>query len=127
MEKKKGIAYCGLACAVCSENINCIGCRSEGCKDKGWCKNFQCCKKKGLIGCWECQDFPCKDSMLDNIRIRTFAKFIKEYGEEKLLECVERNEKAGVIYHYPGELNGDYDIPETEDGIISIILHGKQR
>jgi hypothetical protein len=63
--------------------------------------------------------------MLDNIRIRTFAKFIKEYGEEKLLECLERNENAGVIYHYPGKLNGDYDIPETEDGIIGVILHGK--
>lgn len=125
MEKEKGIGYCGLACAVCSENKNCLGCRSEGCKEKDWCRNFRCCREKGLNGCWECRDFPCKDSMLDNIRIRTFAKFIKEYGEEKLLECLERNENAGVIYHYPGKLNGDYDIPETEDGIIGVILHGK--
>ena len=30
MEREKGIAYCGLACCVCSENVLCPGCRSGG-------------------------------------------------------------------------------------------------
>jgi len=63
--------------------------------------------------------------MLDSLRIRTFVKFIKENGIEALLNCLERNEKKGIVYHYPGELIGDYDIPQTEDGILDIILSGE--
>ncbi len=126
MNKEKGIAYCGLACCICSENTTCAGCRNEGCKDKDWCKNFNCCTTKGLKGCWECSDFPCTGSMLDKTRIRTFAKFIRDYGEEKLITFLERNEKAGMVYHYSDKLTGDYDIPQTEEGIIELILNGKQ-
>ncbi|MFY9303320.1 MAG: DUF3795 domain-containing protein [Atribacterales bacterium] len=125
MKREKGIAYCGLVCAICSKNGNCTGCRNEGCEDKGWCKNFQCCKDKEIDGCWECSEFPCSGTMLDNLRIRTFVKFIKENGIEALLNCLERNEKKGIVYHYPGELIGDYDIPQTEDGILNIILSGE--
>lgn len=127
MQRGKGIAYCGLACCVCSENANCTGCRNDGCKDKKWCKNFNCCKEKGLKGCWQCSEFPCKGSMLDKTRIRTFAKFIKEYGEAKLLDCLEKNEKAGIVYHYDGKLIGDYDMPKTEKEIIEMLLHGNQK
>jgi NifB/MoaA-like Fe-S oxidoreductase len=28
----KQIAYCGLACCMCSENESCVGCRNDGCK-----------------------------------------------------------------------------------------------
>lgn len=63
--------------------------------------------------------------MLDNRRIKAFAGFVKKYGEDKLLECLGRNEKAGVVYHYPGKLTGDYDVPQTEEGIIQMILNGK--
>jgi hypothetical protein len=31
-----------------------------------------------------------------------------------------------MVYHYEGQLVGDYDVPDTEDGIIELILHGKQ-
>ena len=124
-DRTKGIAYCGLACAVCSENETCVGCRNEGCSDKKWCKNFNCCKEKGLNGCWECKDFPCQGGMLDKIRIRAFARFIKEYGEDELLNCLERNEKNGVIYHHEGKLTGDYDKYDTEQEIINMIRRGK--
>lgn len=125
MEIQKGIAYCGLVCALCSENDNCVGCRNEGCKDKDWCKNFQCCKAKNIKGCWECKEFPCKGSILDNIRIRAFAKFIRQYSLEHLLQCLENNEKNGIVYHYPGKLKGDYDVFTNEDEIIKLILEGK--
>ena len=63
--------------------------------------------------------------MLDKLRVRTFAKFIGEYGEEKLMECLERNEKNGLVYHYAGQIIGDYDIPTTEEEIKNMILFGK--
>lgn len=124
MDRKKGIAYCGLACCVCGENATCTGCRNEGCKDKDWCKPFKCCKEKGLNGCWECPDFPCKNRMLDQLRIRTFAKFIAEFGEKKLLDALEKNESDGIKYHYNGKLSGDYDRLQSEEEIIQLLLRG---
>jgi hypothetical protein len=63
--------------------------------------------------------------MLDKVRIRAFAAFARSYGVEALLDCLERNEQAGMIYHHPGKLTGDYDTAETEAGIMELILHGK--
>jgi len=37
-----------------------------------------------------------------------FTLFIKRYGIEELRNCLERNEKNGVVYHRGG-INGDYD------------------
>ena len=127
MRKDRGIAYCGLACAVCSENGTCVGCRNEGCRDKDRCENLRCCRAKGLEGCWECGDFPCEGTMLDKMRIRAFARFIKRFGVETLLGCLGRNEKAGIVYHYPGSLTGDYDSPGTEEEIIDMISTGIRR
>lgn len=64
--------------------------------------------------------------MLDNVRICSFAKFISQYGENKLLECLEKNEKVGIVYHYSGQLVGDYDLPKTEEEIVQLILLGKR-
>lgn len=125
MDRTKGIAYCGLACCVCGHNATCAGCRNEGCEGKDWCKSFQCCKEKGLSGCWACAEFPCENPMFEKTRVRAFARFIAEYGEERLMELLERNEAAGMVYHYEGQLTGDYDIPETEEGIWALILRGK--
>lgn len=125
MDKSKGIAFCGLACCICSENENCAGCRNDGCKDKEWCKNYICCKANGFNGCWECELFPCFDSMLGKLRIRAFAMFIERYGANKLMECLEANEEAGIIYHYDGQLAGDYDKFETEEEIMNFILQPK--
>lgn len=69
-------------------------------RTKKWCKSFNCCKGKGINGCWECEEFPCKNQMLDKLRVRTFAKFIAKYGEEKLMECLKHNEEDGMMYHY---------------------------
>lgn len=120
--KEKGIAYCGLACCVCSENENCVGCRNEGCKDKEWCKSFNCCKEKEINGCWECDEFPCDNPMLNKLRIRTFAEFILENGEEKLINELQKNEAKGVLYHYKNQLIGDYDLAKNKDEIKNLIL-----
>lgn len=43
----KAIAFCGLACCVCSENKGCVGCQDGGCESHGWCKTITVVKKKG--------------------------------------------------------------------------------
>lgn len=117
------VAYCGLACCVCSENDKCVGCQNGGCDIHGWCKNYNCCREKGLNGCWECADFPCEGGMLNKPRIRAFALFAKEYGVEELTKCLLLNKENGIIYHYEGQLIGDYDKCETEEEIIMMIKH----
>jgi hypothetical protein len=120
-----GIAYCGLACCVCSENSHCQGCRDGGCRDREWCANLKCCRDKGLRGCWECDRFPCSGNMLDKPRVCAFARFVKEYGEDKLVTCLLRNKSNGVVYHYDGQLVGDYDQCHSDDEIFRMILRGK--
>lgn len=124
MDRSQGMAYCGLACCICSENTHCAGCRKEGCKDKEWCQSFHCCKEKGLNGCWECADFPCQNQMLDKLRVRTFAKCIAAYGEGQLMDLLEKNELNGVVYHYEGKLVGDYDKPQSEEEIKQLLFRG---
>ena len=34
MKRELGIARCGLACCLCSENTTCAGCDSGDCPDK---------------------------------------------------------------------------------------------
>ena len=126
MEREKGVAYCGLACCVCSESAGCPGCREEGCKDKEWCKPFHCCKERGLEGCWQCPDFPCGAPMLQKPRVRVFAQCIGEYGEAQVMDWLERNARQGLLYHYPGQLVGDYDQPDTDEGIRRLLTEGKK-
>lgn len=119
MRRELGIAYCGLACCLCSENAACPGCREEGCENHGACQNFQCCREKGLSGCWECPDFPCGAPMLEKPRVRAFARFAREHGEEALLACLEKGERAGLAYHREG-LTGDYDLG-TEGEVLGLL------
>lgn len=120
-DESKGVAYCGLACCVCSENKSCAGCRNDGCKGKDWCKSYNCCKSKALNGCWECEQFPCDYSMINKLRIKTFAKYIAENGAEKLISKLKINELNGILYHYQDKLVGDYDLFENENDILDFL------
>lgn len=51
---------------------------------------------------------------------------IAEYGEDKFMELLENNHQAGIIYHYEGQICGDYDTPATEEALRHLILTGKQ-
>lgn len=46
MKRELGIARCGLACCLCSENISCQGCNSGQCPDREWCENRKCSIEK---------------------------------------------------------------------------------
>lgn len=127
MKRELGFARCGLACCVCHENETCPGCHSEGCKDKEWCKNYKCSIERGLQGCTECPDYPCEGSMLDKPRIRAFSDYIRAYGADRLMDCLERNEAAGIRYHYPDEIVGDYDKFNTREEIWEFIENGSKK
>ena len=65
----------------------------------------------------------CKKGLLGKIKPYTFTLFAKKYGEEKLLDCLERNEKNGVVYHRDG-INGDYDDFDDVEQLMNFILTG---
>jgi hypothetical protein len=125
MQRELGIARCGLACCLCSENDHCAGCNSEQCPDNDWCQNKKCSLEKGITNCFMCEE-ECKKGLLAKIKPYTFNRFIKKYGLEELLDCLERNEKNGVVYHREG-INGDYDYFEDVDELMEFIKTGKRK
>ena len=130
MKRELGIARCGLACCLCSENAECKGCRQDGFKDLSWCKdadrceNRKCVIEKNIRGCHECEPLNCRKGLYaGKIKARVFAEFARRYGTEELLDCLERNEKAGIVYHREGII-GDYDDFEDEEELINFIING---
>ncbi len=69
--------------------------------------------------------FPCNEGMLKKMRIRAFARFAKEYGKDELIRSLFKNKEKGIVYHYEGQLMGDYDKCKTEEEIIKMILTGE--
>lgn len=122
MRRELGIARCGLACCLCTENADCNGCDSNSCPDNDFCENKKCSIAKELTHCYKCEE-TCKKGLLSKIKPYTFNLFAKKYGEEKLLDCLERNEKNGVVYHRDG-INGVYDDFDDVDQLMNFILTG---
>lgn len=56
--------------------------------------------------------------------MRTFCKIAKESGDENLIDCIEKNLKKGIIYHYPNQIVGDYDSCESECEICLLLEKG---
>ena len=125
MRTEKGIAYCGLACCVCSENETCAGCRNNGCKNASTCSISKCCREKGIKGCYACIEFPCDKEMLHKPRVYGFQRFIQECGEKELLKYLAINEEKGIVYHYPGLIIGDYDGYQAYEELKDFIMNGK--
>ena len=127
--KKELLAPCGLYCGVCSiyiahqnnnlkfkkrlmpvykafaktvDDIACTGCLSDGvvfpvCRS---CPIKRCSQDRGLDGCHQCDDFPCK--FIENFPIPVGKKVIlraipiwREIGTEKWVESEEKR------YHCP--------------------------
>ena len=98
--------------------------KKVGVQKRIFVKIISAAQSQDYDSCCQCPDFPCQDSILHKLRIRTFCKFIGQYGEEKLIVCLRKNESNGVIYHYPNSHLGDYDL-ESEEAIYHLILKGK--
>ena len=63
--------------------------------------------------------------MLSKIKPPAFSEFVRRYGEKELLDCLERNEKMGVVYHREGFV-GDYDDFSDMEELIAFIKSGKK-
>ena len=124
MKRELGIARCGLACCLCSENDHCKGCNSGDCPDKDWCENRRCSMQRETAHCYECHE-DCRKGLLSKIKPYGFTLFAKQYGVTALLDCLERNEQNGVVYHRSGIL-GDYDEFDDVEKLIIFIKEGKQ-
>ena len=122
MKRELGIARCGLACCLCSENVNCGGCHSDNCPDYACCENRKCSLEKGISHCYVCET-DCRRGILSKIKPYGFTLFLKRYGMEKLLDCLEENEARGIQYHRQG-INGDYDGFDDVERLIEFILTG---
>ena len=124
MKRELGIARCGLACCLCSENVTCKGCMADACPGEASCENKRCTFEKHISHCYECSE-DCQKGLLWKIKPYAFTQFVKRFGLEKLLDCLEENEKNGVVYHREG-VNGDYDDFDDVEKLISFILTGKR-
>lgn len=124
MKRELGIARCGLACCLCSENTHCDGCHCDQCKDMQWCQNRQCSIDRGLDGCYQC-DQPCRKGLLEKIKPYGFTLFIRKYGLDTHVDLLERNEANGVVYHRSG-ISGDYDDFDDADALLEFIKSGRK-
>ena len=124
MKRELGIARCGLACCLCSENDKCTGCNSDACPDKDWCENRKCSLSQNRAHCYECPEL-CQKGILSKVKPYAFTLFVKRYGEQKLLDCLEQNERNGIIYHREG-IHGDYDDFQDVEELIAFILTGEK-
>ena len=77
MKRELGIARCGLACCLCSENVTCGGCDSGGCPDKDRCENRACSLKWGVAHCFDCPQEDCKKGMLQKSKPYGFTAFAR--------------------------------------------------
>ena len=96
------------------------------CKDAQWCEVRRCCIDKNLNGCFECKPAECRKGLYaEKIKPRALAEFARRYGVAELLDCLERNEQAGIIYHREG-IMGDYDDFNDLEELIEFIRTGKR-
>ena len=124
MKRELGIARCGLACCLCSENDRCHGCDSGSCPDFDRCENRKCSLQRELGHCFECTE-NCRKGLLSKIKPYGFTLFAKRYGVQALLDCLEKNEQRGVVYHRDGVI-GDYDHFTNVEQLIRFIRAGKR-
>jgi hypothetical protein len=99
------VAYCGLVCGLCPAYGQCAGCRHDG-GDKG-CAIRECAQTRGLAGCWECAEFPCRQAGMGSEDWRGFMiasiQSVRAHGLAETAERVaERGGRPGDFGLYRG-------------------------
>ncbi len=120
---EKDLAMCGLACVLCSDEA-CNGCKARGCRQGCDCSVYQCVKTRNIDGCYECDNFPCEEKMIQGVRNKAFNRYARMYGKQSLLNRLRINFDNGITYHRPNEKRGDYDLLTNEDDILRLIRFG---
>ena len=124
---RKGVdmtAYCGFSCNHCFLGEWCGGCRSafNCCSygslfEKGKCPNMECCKEKGIDGCYECGELEvCAKGFYqpDNDganACKAQAMFIRKYGKEKFFRAHDK-------------LHEKYDFKKTQEVLGTSVEEG---
>lgn len=80
--------------------------------------------EKGIGHCHECGTI-CRKGLLAKTKPYGFTVFAKRYGQEALLDSLERNEKNGIVYHRQG-IFGDYDGFKDTEELIEFIKTGRK-
>lgn len=73
-------------------SADCKGCRKENCRIFPDCKVRDCSEKKGVDFCFQCSEFPCKDTGFDeHLQKRSIEinKRIKEIGVDKYYDEIK--------------------------------------
>lgn len=79
---------------------NCKGCRYEKCKLFKTCKVRPCAQEKNVDFCFECTEFPCKNSGFDKHleqRYEKINKTIKETGVEDYYNTIKNRQRYAKI------------------------------
>jgi hypothetical protein len=95
------IAPCGLICSLCKQKIyGCRGCRKGG--GDARCYQRHCCSRKGLTGCWLCEEFPCDHGYFSDEKwkglIVAFSNCHSEFGPDRFCRIAES--KLGKLIMY---------------------------
>ena len=123
-QEKRGIAYCGFACVLCS-NKDCSGCAVAIANGTG-CSVGKCAVNKGIDGCYACPDYAaCTEDMPHGKRNQAFNRYAREFGKQALIDRLRRNDEEGIAYHTPDKTSGDYDVLETADEIYQLLRYGR--
>lgn len=99
-------AYCGFSCSHCFLTEWCGGCRSvfNCCSyatlwEKGRCPNADCCRQKGIDGCYACAELEtCTRGFYQPENdgagaCKAQAMFIRKYGKEKHFQVLDKMHK----------------------------------
>lgn len=98
----------------------------DWCTDAEWCENRKCCIENGIVSCYECTESNCRKGLFSNkIKALAFTEFARRYGVKELLDCLERNERSGIVYHREGII-GDYDEFDDMEKLINFIRNGNR-
>ena len=81
--------------------------------------------EKQIDNCYLCEA-DCRKGLLAKIKPYGFTVFAKRYGIETLLNCLEENERNGIVYHRQGII-GDYDDFDDVESLIQFIRTGKRQ
>ena len=79
-----------------------------------------------MAACWACPETACRKGLFANkIKALAFTEYARRFGTETLLDRLEANEKAGIVYHREG-IMGDYDNFDDLEALIRFIDTGKR-
>lgn len=121
-ELASSVAYCGLICGLCNHmGEGCIGCRGGG-GDRD-CYQRDCCRNKGIGGCWDCNSFPCDrgyfaDEAWQGL-CKGFTQRIRDEGIEKFVSLVQS--KLGKAVEY-----GDLRFKDEKE-IVATLYNAKEK